>query len=224
MISTHLSGFWNIFRKCAIHSIPSPVSPHPGHPWEGGKSRLMTCAPTYLPGQPLSNRSDVPSPPHGHLPSPVPNRHMPNTSGMRARLIQGHFLYLSPWPNSFWAPVNQESLASKHAPQYQETWLLTTRAERCHKTPESWDSGQHQDPNANSKENPTHPEPWENLLSLVESFQMEKLFLGAPKHFHVHRLGKRSCKMHSLLLHFLKQRTVYTSDHTGSTRHCGVVH
>lgn len=121
MISTHLSGFWNIFRQCAIHSISPPVSPHPGHPWEGGKSRLMTCAPTYLPGQPLSNRSDVPSPSHGHLPSPIPNRHMPQYLGIWARLIQGHFLYLSPWPNSFWAPVNQESLASKHAPQYQET-------------------------------------------------------------------------------------------------------
>lgn len=91
MISTHLSGFWNIFRKCAIHSIPPPVSPHPGHPWEGGKSRQMTCAPTYLPGQPLSNRSDVPSPSHGHLPSPIPNRHMPQYLGHVGQTDPGPF-------------------------------------------------------------------------------------------------------------------------------------
>lgn len=35
---------------------------------------------------------------------------------------------------------------------------------------------------------------------------------------------KKSYKMHYLFLCFLKQRTVYTSDGSGSTPGCGVVH
>lgn len=53
---------------------------------------------------------------------------------------------------------------------------------------------------------------------------MENLFLGAPGYFSFNRTGKKSYKMHPLLLYFLKQRTVYTSDGSGPTLYCGVLH